>query len=253
MSARLEAELAELRTRYGVDAGDLCADEIAALVHACERVESPFSATNLALLERPVEVCEGVALWPPTAGAQIWLDEFAAKWWPEGTMAYRWAQVYALMHAREPEAFSRLTERRAARRAVVLSAMRLCCHRRALLRAVSACYGVDEWEAPRRPSKRREEAAQADFAKLVARLEVESGIPRETWLWGRTFMETLRAYAEMHALAALGAGGSAARERALDELDEAVSNLARVKKAIWERHGLGAKAKPARAAEGGAE
>ncbi|MGN0851856.1 MAG: hypothetical protein ACI4Q3_00605 [Kiritimatiellia bacterium] len=235
MSKKLAAELAELKNRYHVGLDDLTPDEIAALVHACERWENPFTSTNLALVEKPVEVCKGVVLWPPTAGAQIWLDEFAEKWWPEDSMRYRWAQIYALINARNPDAFANLTEKPAAWRAIVQTSLRLCVHRRELLKAIRAAYGVDEWEAPKRRINQLTEAAQTDFARMVTRLEVESGIPRKAWIWEHSFMETVRAYAEMHVLIAIAAGGGERADNLISELDEATNNLARVKKAIWLR------------------
>ena len=231
---KLAAEIAELKNRYHVTLDELTPEEITALVHACERWENPFTSSNLALVEKPVEVCKGVVLWPPTAGAQIWLDEYAEKWWPEGSMGYRWAQIYALINARNPDAFDQLTSKGAAWRAIVKTGLRLCVHRAELMKALRAAYGVDEWEAPKTRIRQLTDAAQTDFARIVTRLEIQSGIPRRVWLWERSFMETVTAYSEMHILAKIAAGSGDAGHH-ITELDEATNNLARVKKAIWLR------------------
>lgn len=91
---RFRKEAQSLRDGHGIGMDDLTAGELAALVHAVERVCSPFTDVNAELAERPVFVCRGVWFWRPTAGAQMWLDEYAAKWWPRGTLRWKWAQVY---------------------------------------------------------------------------------------------------------------------------------------------------------------
>lgn len=238
---RFEQEAGFLRRR-GVSLADLSAGEVAALVHAVERVCSPFSDVNAELAERPVAVCEGVWLWPPTAGAQIWLDEYAAKWWPKGSMRFKWATVYALRNARDKGAFAPLTTRRRAEAAIVKCALTLPVHGAELQAAVDRAYGVSPHDAPRPRRTRAErlkEQAQTDFATIVARLEVESGIPRDSWLWGRSLVYTMTAYATMHEFAAAfsAGGGGGGRSRMMDELDDALRNLARVKEAIVRRTG----------------
>lgn len=237
--ARFAKEADELRARHGITMDDLTAGEVAAFVHAVERVCSPFTAVNAELAERPVLACRGVWLWPPTAGAQMWLDEYAAKWWPEGSMRWKWAQVYALRNARDPDAFTPLTTRAAAESAIVCCALRLAVHSRELQDAVNRAYGVGAHDAPppekSRAEKLRErlrEQAQTDFASLVARLEVQSGIPRKVWLWDRSLMYTMTAYATMHEFAAAFSAGGGSSRRMIDELDDALRNLARTKAMI---------------------
>lgn len=237
--ARFAKEVDDLRMRHGITLDDLSAGEVAAFVHAVERVCSPFSEVNAELAERPILACRGVWLWPPTAGAQIWLDEYAAKWWPKGTVRFKWAQVYALRNARDPYAFTPLTSRLAAESAIALCALRLSVHARELQYAVSKAYGVGEYDAPppvrsraERLRERLREQAATDFASMVARLEVQSGIPRNVWLWERSLVYTATAYASMHEFAAAFSAGGGSTVRMIDELDDALRNLARVKSMI---------------------
>ena len=233
---RFQKEAQSLRERHGIGVADLTARELAALVHAVERVCSPFTDVNAELVERPVFVCKGVWFWRPTAGAQIWLDEFAAKWWPKNTLRFKWAQVYALKNARDPEAFAPLTTKWAAEAAIVACALRLPVHGAELQDAINRAYGIMPHDAPRKRRSRIERMkaeAQTDFATIVARLEVESGIPRDVWLWERSIVYAMTAYVTMHEFAsAFSAGGRVQRARMMDELDDALRNLARVKELI---------------------
>ena len=111
MSLRLQAELDKLKAS-GIAPGDLTASELAALVRACDRCDNPFSAANAEAAGFPVKVREGVWLWRPTAGAVVWLDEYAARWWGEDSLHYKWAAVYAMLHARERDAFMKMTDER---------------------------------------------------------------------------------------------------------------------------------------------
>lgn len=232
---RFQKEAQSLRERHGVGVADMTARELAAFVHAVERVCSPFTDVNAELVERPVFVCRGVWFWRPTAGAQIWLDEYAAKWWPKKSLRWKWAQVYALKNARDADAFAPLTTRWEAEKAIVKCALRLPVHGAELQDAINRAYGVMPHDAPRNRQSRAERMraeAQTDFAAIVARLEVESGIPRSVWLWGRSIMYTMNAYVQMHEFAAAFAASGKERSRMIDELDDALRNLAAVKEAI---------------------
>ena len=226
----------------GVPRDALKPGELYALAQAAARCANPFSEVNAELAERPVAVCKGVWLWPPTVGAMIWLTECAAKWWKEGSLRFHWAHVYALVHAREPEAFARLTDRWVAWRAVMGCALRLAVHGRELAAAIRKAYGEED-DSLELGAKSLELKAQSsntnaqcatDFARIVARLEVESGIPRSTWLWGRSLMYVYTAYSEMRSFAAACAG-KGGPGRMTDELDEALTNLAKVKAGIVRR------------------
>ena len=61
MSLRLQSVLQDFRDN-GITAADMTADELEALVHACERVNNPYSDINADLCEQPVKVCKGVYL-----------------------------------------------------------------------------------------------------------------------------------------------------------------------------------------------
>lgn len=234
MGIRFKSELADLKNSFGVELADLTLDEVEDLVHACDRMRNPFSSVNAELVERPVRVVDGVYLWPITAGAQIWLDEFPAEWWGEDSMRYRWAQVYALHHARDPKAFAGLTDKWSAWRAIARTMLLFACHRAELARAVRVAYGDQDWEVEPPAARKLPVKPAVDFAGIVARLEVESGIPRNEWVWGMSFLRMARAYAEMHEYAK-ALGGQKSAEKLRNELDEAVANLARVKSAIVKR------------------
>lgn len=233
MGARLQSVLADLADRYNATAADLTTDELEALVYACKRVDSPYSALNAEMMERPIHVCGDVYMWPLTAGAAIWLTEYASEWWRDGSTMYRWAQAYALIHGRDKDAFSSLTTKRAARAAVLKTALRFCCHARELNAAMDRAYGVDEYHVSPKRKNRVAAEAETDFAALVARLEVASGIRADEWLWGRSLVLMMKCYVELSQLAVAAMPGE---KRALHlELDEAVANLARICAKIGER------------------
>lgn len=228
----------------GVPRDALKPGELYALAHAAARCANPFSEVNAELAERPVAVCKGVWLWPPTVGAMIWLTECAAKWWKEGSLRFHWAHVYALVHAREPEAFAKLTDRWTAWRAVMECALRLAVHGRELAAAIRKAYGEEGAPGGAGESGCGRESGRGDretggshateFAQIVARLEVQSGIPRSAWLWERSLMYVYTAYSEMRSFAAACAGKGGAG-RMTDELDEALTNLAKVRAGIVRR------------------
>ena len=235
MGARLTAVLQDLKDQCGATAADLTADEIEALVFACARVDNPFSELNAELMERPIRVCKGVYLWPVTAGAQVWLMEYASAWWGEKSAMYRWAQAFALLNARNPDAFVNLTTKAKARVAILKTALRFACHMGELGEAVNRAYGIHPHDVPDKSKKSDplREKAKADFGGIVARLEVASGIPAKTWLWGRSVASMMKSYIELNELAVAAFKGD--EETPQRELDEAVENLARVCAAIGER------------------
>lgn len=232
MSLRLQSVLQDFKDK-GITAADMTADELEALVHAVERVNSPYSDINADLCEQPVKVCRGVYLWPLTAGALMWLEEYAAAWWGKGSAMFRWAQTYALANARDPDAFVGLTDKWSARKAIVRTALRFACHRSELAVAKNLCYGVHRFdvEDPRPPSAPDEQAT--DLAHFAAMLEVESGIPAKSWLFGRSFATMVKTYRRMTKLRS--AFGADAAEKMTFELNDALTNLARVRSMIIER------------------
>lgn len=225
----------------GVSRNALKPGELYALAHAAARCANPFSEVNAELADRPIFVCRGVWLWPPTAGAMIWLTEFAAKWWKGDSLRFHWAHVYALIHARDPVAFAPLTDKWVALRAVMGCALRLAVHGRELAAAIRKAYGEEVGAGeksgrknPPTPTKNSNSQHATDFAQIVARLEVQSGIPRSAWLWERSLLYVYTAYSEMRSFAA-ACSGKGGEGRMIDEFDEALTNLAKVKAAIMRR------------------
>ena len=232
MSRRLQSVLADLHDRYGATAADLTADELEALVFACKRVDNPFSEINAELMEQPIHVCKGVWMWPLTAGAAVWLTEYASKWWKPTSTMYRWAQAYALVNGRCEGAFLSLDTKWRARAAILKTVLSFGCHVGELNAAIDRAYGVDPYHVEPKATKHDEQAA-VDFAALVARLEVSSGISVDQWLWGRSLISMMKSYRELSALSRAALGGEKANAQM--ELDEAVANLARICAKIGER------------------
>lgn len=234
MALRLQSVLQDL-AEQGAPVEKLTAAEIESLVYACARCDNPYSDVNAELCGRPVKVCKGIYLWPLTAGASIWLSEYAEKWWRKDSWAYRWAVVYALRNARDSEAFVNLTKERDAKRAILLCALRLACHRKELSVAINRCFGTHEHDADNPHKQKLPDNEQAEkFAHMVAMLEVHSGIPADKWLWGKSFKLTLQTYCKMLDIANAMSGGRGA-ERMTFELNDALENLANVKMRILER------------------
>lgn len=233
MSLRLKSVLQDFRDQ-GITAADMTADELEALVHAVERVNNPYSDINADLCEQPVKVCRGVYLWPLTAGALMWLEEYAAAWWKKGSAMYRWAQTYALANARNPDAFADLTDKWTARKAIVKTALRFACHRAELTVAKNRCYGLRPHDVRERVPASAPDEQATDLAHFAAMLEVESGIPAKSWLFGKSVVDMVNTYRRMAALKA-AFGGAGAAEKMTFELNDALSNLANVKSMILER------------------
>lgn len=233
MSLRLESVLLDFK-EVGITAADMTADELETLVHACERVNNPYSDINADLCEQPVKVCKGVYLWPMTAGAFMWMEEYVCKWWKKGTAMYRWAQTYALANARNPDAFVGLTDKWAARKAIVKTMLRFTCHRAELTVAKNRCYGLGQYDMrDNAPASRPDEQA-TNLAHFAAMLEVESGIPAKSWLFGKSVSDMVKTYRRMANLKN-AFGGAESAEKMTFELNDALTNLANVKSMILER------------------
>ena len=237
MSLRMDAELRDMRERLGIGVQDLTSDELEMFVLAVRRCENPYSDANLELMDRPFEICRGVYGWRMTAGAHVWLEEYALKWWKRGSVMYRMAQAYAMMNAKNLDAFAPLTEKTAARKAVMRNALKLVCHRSEFSYALLRAYGQEKdlTHKPDDARSRQAKRAKHDFAAMVARLEVASGMPAKVWLWDRSFMSMMKSYAELHAFAAAFATGKESRAKMDDELNDAVNDLARIKLQIYRR------------------
>jgi len=229
MSVRFEAELADLKG-HGVEPKDILPSEFERLVRACDRCDRPFSQMNAELVGMPICVCEGVYFWKMTVGASVWLDQYAKKWWLETGQrkAYFWAIVYALMHSRERDAFTSLTDEEAAYVRIRDDALRLAAHEDEVVVAVDLALQIHEKE----PKAHTEQTLQIenDWQSVVARLESQSGIPAEKWIWERSLDYTRRAYRDLSRFAAACGGKKA--ERMKDELDYAMNALARLRAEI---------------------
>lgn len=232
MALRLQASLQDLAER-GITADKLTAEELEALVYACSRVDNPYTDINAELCEHPVKVCRGLYLWPITAGAQIWLTDYAETWWKKGSTMYRWAQVFALHNARNADAFCNLTDKRTARRAILKCLLRFVCHRSELTVAINRCYGIHYHDTPK-DRKPRENPEQAqDWARYVAGLEVKTGVPAKYWLWGRSLVLMAQTFDKMRAVANAFAKGDALEQMDY-EFNDALENLQRVKsRIVW--------------------
>ncbi len=229
MSLRLQAELDKLKAA-GAYPGDLAASEIAALVRACDRCDNPFSAANAEAAGFPVKVREGVWLWRLTAGAVVWLDEYASRWWGEDSLHYKWAAVYAMLHARERDAFMKMTDERDAYQAIRAEIMRLPCTEAEIDAALSR-FG--EEEDARRSGTRPAPRSQPDWRAIAQEMEAGTGIEASVWLWERSARYLSEADRRLRDFAA--AHGGAESPRMKDELDRALNALAAVSAGIVRR------------------
>jgi hypothetical protein len=229
VSLLFTSELDKLRAR-GIAVADLEPDELEALVHACDRMASPFSDVNADAAGMPLPVGNGVYFWRPTIGACLWLDEYAGKWWKDRPMRLKWAFVYALVHAREPDAFSSLTKEDEAEAAIKREALRLVVNEGEVDAALDRLFPADESKSATPPPE-----AQPDWAAILARLETQTGIPSRDWMWGKSSAYALRCYCDLTHFAAASGGAKAQRMR--DERDRAANALARLGEAISSRIG----------------
>ena len=227
MSIRFQTELQKLKAA-GIELADLEPVEIEALVRACDRCDNPFSAANAEAAGFPVRVADGVTLWRLTAGACIWLDEYARRWWGEDSEHYKWAVFFALRHARERETFHRLTDEGDAYRAIREDILTLTCTEAEIMAALCE-YGDQDDDGRERPATMQ----QADWRTLVQRLEVGTGVDADTWMWERAARYIAEAGKRLGEFAAAQGGDKA--KRAFDELDRAVRGLARVTAGIRAR------------------
>lgn len=120
------------------------------LGYLCERcICTPGHAPDFS---RPAFECGGVAFHFLTVGAQSWVEDYAAKWWPVTTD--KWTDqnadmdllstAYAMAYAYEPEKFQKLTAKDHARLVIRTWASRLTCKERELARAIKSWIGEHE-------------------------------------------------------------------------------------------------------------
>lgn len=231
LGKQLQATFRDLRQKYGITADELTAEELDALIKAAERFENPFADLNAAICGMPYEVCKGVYLWELTIGASVWLDTYAARWYDTKHEHYFWALVYALMNARNPEAFINLTTESAAYEAIHKCAMRLAVNKDALKHAVEKVLNLKPGAGN---SADDDKPKHADWEAIIARLEGQTGEPAEKWIWGHSALYCSKVYNDLSTFAAaVMAGGET--KRAQDELDLAINAVRRVRKQIVQR------------------
>lgn len=224
--------LGDLGSRFGVGAGDVPPASLFALARAAMRAAEPYKEANAELAGFPVRVAEGVHFWRLTFGASVWLDE-AERILPGGSRdpRYHKALVYALAHSRSPEAFPELSCCRDLERLLKPFFRRLA----ATPEEVSAALDEVLRVAPERRREAANTLAAADYAGVCARLEGQTGIPAEEWMWKRSGRYAMRVYSELHAFArAYSAARGGSFEGMRDELDAATEELNLVKRRIAE-------------------
>lgn len=226
---RLQVELDDLRERFGVPVDALTADEIAAMVDCCRRIDNPYSDMNADLISPGVDV-RGTRFYPITIGAAIWLENYVAQWWPNDDRRYFWALAYACANANDPDAFMEVVTREEAERRIKRLGLRFVFSRKALQNALNKCLGsTDDTTEDRKAS----DEAIMDWSRLVVRLEAHSGIQRDDWIWKRTARYSVMAYDDIRRYAKEISNEKA--ERAKDDLDRALEALARLKRSIKAR------------------
>ena len=222
--------LERLKSQRGITIADFTPDELAEFVLAAERVDNPFGDVNADAAGFPVRVCEGVYFWRLTLGASIWLDTYAEKWWPTNSDKYKQALIYALMNGRDRAAFIDLDTERAAKKAIRESLSRISATAEEVTLALDIVFRL---KADTREKKSEISTASKDWAAMIRRLESQSGIKAEEWLWDRSANYVVKTYLDMHDFAEAYSGGKPGHMR--DELDAAHEALNRIAVKVMRR------------------
>lgn len=233
--ATLAQALADMKSRQGVSLGDLKPDEVVRLVHACERVANPFREVNADAAGFPVRVCKGVYFWRLTIGASVWLDEVEAMCGGDLTdERYTLALVYACINSRDPSAFEGLDTPKAVERTVKKAFRALAATPQEINAALDILFR-------QKPDDRKRDVgpAASDWADLCARLETQTGVSADVWMWKHSSSYTVKCYNDLHEFARIYSATPATSRRMLDELDEAVNALQLEKLRIMKRIGHG--------------
>lgn len=229
MSLFFEKELAELRAQ-GIGVADLTADEIERLVRACDKMANPFSFGNIEAAGFAFEFANGLRFYKMTIGATCWLDEFAGKWWKTASKQYFWAMVYALVNARNPEAFTSLTNEAEAHEAIAKFGLSLTLSEEELLDGI-------ERAIPTRHEKRGNAPTNAtkpvDWANIIQTMEAATGLSSDVWVWKHSADWAVACYNRHHA--SIRAMSGAKVPRLKDELDYATNELAHIRAEIIAR------------------
>ena len=231
MNLLFEKEVAELNQR-GIGIAELTPDEIAELVHACDRMQNPYRDANLEAVGMPVVLSDGTTLFNLTIGATVWLDEYAGKWWSAKSKSYFWAMVYALANGRNRDAFTTLTDRDVAKSAIVKMALNTHVTEEELLQGIERAVHKRETGT----GKHLQGTGQgSDWGEILRTLEATTGIPCEHWVWNRSADWCVQTYHRQNQFAEAMKGRSLPRMK--DELDAATNNLAQVRFSILHRLG----------------
>ena len=231
MSNRFKAEVHSL-SQKGITFADFLPEEVEDYLNAIRDCDKPFSGVNAELVGIPIKVCDGVYFWKLTIGASVWLDQFAKPWWLDKGQrkAYFWAIVYALIHGRDKGAFTEMTDEQTAYERIKADALKLVIQEDEITEAVEYALGLSNEEP--KDNQRDREKAQQNWAEVISRLEAQSGIKADDWVWGRSLDYTKRAYIDLSRMAQAAGRGGVGTARMLDELDRATNRLALVKARI---------------------
>lgn len=223
-SLRFSGECADLEARVG---SSLSASEHVKLWLACDRVDYPYKGRNLDLIGSPVSNGP-LTLHKMTVAASIWLDECAEKWWDTSSGAYFWALVYALAHGRNKGGFDALLSKESAEGIIKSWARRLTLTREEVEEAANTILEVGR-DIENEKVDTGAPTPDIDWSGLIQELEVTTGVSASEWLYGKSAEYTLKAYSKHRDILILTAGG---KPDSIDDLDSAITQLARTKKQI---------------------
>jgi len=226
----LAEALADMQSRQGVALADLEPAEVVSLVRAVERVANPYAEVNADAAGIPVRVAEGVWFWHLTVGASVWLDE-AERMLPSGTenKLYKFCLIYACGNARTRGAFPPIDSPETLETLVKGYFRGLACTIDEVNLALDRIFGK-----PKAPADAEETPESVSWAAICARLEAQTGIPADEWMWQRSGKYLIRCYRDLHTFAEAYAKDGE-RRHATDELDDAVLALQELKLAIMRR------------------
>jgi hypothetical protein len=145
-----------------------------------------------------------------------------------------WALAFACANGRTPGAFAGLLTQDAAFDAVKAFGIILACQRAEVEACVDFVLGKPSEKVPSSKDTARK-LAQADWSRMIQFVEMQSGIPADVWLWGKSANYTLQSYTRQHETLIALAGGKADKAP-IDALNNALTELAKIKKAIGLAH-----------------
>ena len=221
--------LRELRERWGVEP---TLEEAVWIVALCEKVLNPGIGARAELIGVPARCgASDEWLWPMTVGAGIWFRELACAWWDGDPDRQFWALAFAMAHGRDKAVLAACRTREASAGMIREWSLSLACTREEMEAAVDAVL-----PPAGRPERKQGAATEGamDWARLVAELEVSSGIPADRWIWGVSRAHTMQAWHAARQVIAAQGGKSA--EGGRSAADEALMDLAAAKDAIIKAH-----------------